>query len=109
VRGYRPFSLGPRDELGNSLGGNRELTASAQLLFPLPGAAHDPSVRLAWFVDAGNVFAQTYQFNDLRYSTGLAFLWSSPFGPLKLSFANPLNAKSTDSIQRLQFTFGTGF
>ena len=109
VRGYRPFSLGPRDELGNSLGGNRELTASAQLLFPLPGAAHDPSVRLAWFVDAGNVFAQAYQFNDLRYSTGLAFLWSSPFGPLKLSFANPLNAKSTDSIQRLQFTFGTGF
>jgi outer membrane protein insertion porin family len=33
----------------------------------------------------------------------------SPFGPLKLSFAQPLNAKSIDHIQRLQFTFGTGF
>jgi outer membrane protein insertion porin family len=109
VRGYRPFSLGPHDDIGNALGGNRELTASAQLLFPLPGAAHDPSVRLAWFVDGGNVFTQSYQFNDLRYSTGLALLWSSPFGPLRLSIAQPLNAKDTDQIQRLQFTFGTGF
>jgi outer membrane protein insertion porin family len=109
VRGYRPFSLGPKDELGNALGGNRELTASVQFLFPMPGAAHDPSVRLGWFVDGGNVFAQSWELNDLRYATGLALFWSSPFGPLKLSFAQPLNAKSTDSIQRLQFTFGTGF
>jgi len=55
------------------------------------------------------VFAQSFEFNDLRYSTGLSFFWMSPFGPLKLSFAQPLNAKSTDHIQRLQFTFGTGF
>jgi outer membrane protein insertion porin family len=109
VRGYRPFSLGPRDELGNTLGGNRELTASAQILFPMPGAAHDPSVRLSWFVDGGNVFEQSFQLNDLRYATGLALLWSSPFGPLRLSIAQPLNAKDTDQIQRLQFTFGTGF
>jgi outer membrane protein insertion porin family len=109
VRGYRPFSLGPHDEQDNALGGNRELTASAQLLFPLPGAGHDPSIRLAWFVDGGNVFADRFELNDLRYSTGLGLLWSSPFGPLRLSIAQPLNAKSTDDIQRLQFTFGTGF
>jgi len=109
VRGFRPFSLGPRDEFGNALGGNREITATAQLLFPLPGAAHDPSVRLAWFVDGGNVFDRSYELNDLRYSTGLALLWSSPFGPLRLSIAHPVNAKSTDHLQQLQFTFGTGF
>jgi outer membrane protein insertion porin family len=109
VRGYRPFSLGPKDELGNALGGNRTLTGSAQLLFPMPGAGQDPSLRLAWFLDAGNVFDQTYDLHELRYSTGLAFFWSSPFGPLKLSFAQPIHARSTDSIQRLQFTFGTGF
>jgi len=109
VRGYRPFSLGPHDDQDNALGGNRELTASAQILFPLPGATHDPSVRLAWFIDGGNVFADRFEPNDLRYSTGLGLLWSSPFGPLRLSIAQPLNAKSTDDIQRLQFTFGTGF
>jgi outer membrane protein insertion porin family len=109
VRGYRPFSLGPKDELGNALGGNRSLTGRAQVLFPMPGAAQDPSLRLAWFVDAGNVFLDTYDLRELRYSTGLALFWSSPFGPLKLSFAQPLRARSTDSIQRLQFTFGTAF
>ena len=109
VRGYRPFSLGPKDSLGNALGGNRELTGSAQVLFPLPGAEHDPSVRLAWFVDGGNVFTDKFDTHEFRYATGLALFWSSPFGPLKLSFAQPLNAKSTDSIQRIQFTFGTGF
>ena len=109
VRGYRPFSLGPQDVLGNAIGGNRKATGSLEFLFPMPGAAQDPSLRLAWFFDGGNVFAQSFQFNDLRYSTGLSFFWMSPFGPLKLSFAQPLNAKSTDRIQRLQFTFGTGF
>ena len=109
VRGYNSFSLGPQDDNGTPLGGNRRLSGSAELLFPMPGAAQDRSLRLGWFVDGGNVFANRYQVNNLRYSAGLAFFWSSPFGPLRLSFAQPLNAKSTDHIQRLQFSFGTGF
>jgi len=75
----------------------------------MPGAAQDPSLRLAWFIDGGNVFLQTFQWSELRYSTGLAFFWASPFGPLRFSFAQPLNAQSTDHLQKLQFTFGTGF
>jgi outer membrane protein insertion porin family len=108
VRGYRPFSLGPQDLDGNAIGGNRKATGSLEFLFPMPGAGNDPSLRLAWFLDGGNVFVQGFHFNDLRYATGLSFFWMSPFGPLKLSFAQPLNAKGTDHIQRLQFTFGTG-
>ena len=76
---------------------------------PVPGALQDKSLRLAWFVDGGNVFINRYELNNLRYSTGLSFAWSSPFGPLRLSFAQPLNAKTTDHVQRLQFTFGTTF
>jgi len=109
VRGYRSFSLGPQDVNGAAVGGNRKATGSLEVLFPMPGAANDPSLRLEWFIDGGNVFAQSFAFNDLRYSTGFGFFWSSPFGPLRLSFAQPLNAKSEDRIQRLQFTFGTGF
>ena len=108
VRGYRSFTLGPQDDFGNPLGGNRKAVGSLEMLFPMPGAANDPSLRLAYFIDAGNVFAQSFQFNDLRYSTGLSFFWTSPFGPLKLSYAQPLNPKNTDRIQKLQFTFGTG-
>jgi len=109
VRGYSSFSLGPLDQFGTALGGNRRIIGSAEFLFPMPGAAQDRSLRLAWFVDAGNVFNNSYDLNELRYSAGLGFFWSSPFGPLRLSFAQPLNPKTTDHIQRLQFTFGTGF
>jgi outer membrane protein insertion porin family len=109
VRGYSSLSLGPTDFNGTVLGGNRKLTGGMEVLFPVPGAQQDKSLRLSWFLDGGNVFFNRYQLNDLRYSTGLSFSWSSPFGPLRLSFAQPLNAKSTDHIQRLQFTFGTAF
>ena len=109
VRGFRSFSLGPQDVNGNALGGNRKLSASAEMLFPMPGATQDRSLRLAAFVDGGNVFAQSFDLHELRYSTGVAFFWSSPFGPLRLSYAHPLNPQSTDRIQKLQFTFGTGF
>src|SRR3954471_11288487 len=109
VSGYRPFSLVPQDFNGAAVGGNRKATGSLEALFPMPGAAQDPSLRLAWFIDGGNVFLQTFQWSELRYSTGLAFFWASPFGPLRFSFAQPLNAQSTDHLQKLQFTFGTGF
>jgi outer membrane protein insertion porin family len=109
VRGYRSFSLGPRDENLNTIGGNRKLTGSAELLFPMPGAEQDKSLRLAAFIDGGQVYANKIELGELRYAAGLALFWSSPLGPLRLSWASPLNAKDGDRLQRLQFTFGTGF
>jgi outer membrane protein insertion porin family len=109
VRGYRSFSLGPLDELGNSTGGNRKLTGTAEVLFPMPGAEQDRSLRLAAFIDGGQVYADKIELGELRYAAGLALFWSSPLGPLRLSFARPLNDQPGDRSQTLQFTFGTGF
>lgn len=111
VRGYNFSALGPQDGLGNVLGGTRRVVGQAELLFPVPGAAQDKSLRLAVFLDGGQVFGdgQKIAFGDLRYSTGVALSWNSPFGPLRLSIAQPLNSTVTDRVQRLQFTFGTGF
>jgi outer membrane protein insertion porin family len=111
VRGYEAFSLGPRDVSGNALGGNTKVTGGAEFLFPMPGATREQSLRLAWFLDGGQVYAQgqKVELGELRYSTGLALSWLSPFGPLRLSFGLPLNAKDEDRIQRIQFTFGTAF
>ncbi|MGH8703800.1 MAG: outer membrane protein assembly factor BamA [Burkholderiales bacterium] len=112
VRGYRPFSLGPQDAQANVLGGNRKVVGSAELLFPVPGAERDKSLRLAAFLDAGQVYGENEKvsLSELRYSAGVALAWVSPFGPLKLSLAQPLNDKAGfDRIQRLQFTFGTVF
>lgn len=111
VRGYNFSALGPQDGLGNVLGGTRRVVGQAELLFPVPGAAQDKSLRLAVFLDGGQVFGagQKVSLGDVRYSTGVALSWNSPFGPLRLSIAQPLNSTVTDRVQRLQFTFGTGF
>jgi outer membrane protein insertion porin family len=77
----------------------------------MPGASKDNALRLAWFVDGGQVYGQgqPIDLGELRYSTGLGLSWASPFGPLRLSYGQPLNAKQGDNIQRLQFTFGSVF
>jgi outer membrane protein insertion porin family len=46
---------------------------------------------------------------DYRFSTGVGVTWVSPFGPLKLIFAKPLNDKEGDSTQVLQFQLGQQF
>ena len=93
------------------LGGTRRIVGNAEVLFPVPGAAQDKSLRLAVFLDGGQVFGvgEKLSLGDLKYATGLALSWNSPFGPLRISIAQPINATVTDRVQRLQFTFGTGF
>jgi outer membrane protein insertion porin family len=112
VRGYEAFSLGPQDQFGNVLGGTRKITGSAEVLFPVPGAANDKSLRLAAFVDTGQVYGagEKIALSGLRYSAGIGIAWTSPFGPLRVSFAEPLNEnKGFDKVERLQFTFGSSF
>jgi len=111
VRGYKAYSIGPLDSQGNALGGTRKVLGSAELQFPVPGAEQDKSLRLALFLDAGQTYAegQKVDLGDLRYSAGLAVAWNSPFGPLKISFGNPLNKKPGDRSERLQLNFGTAF
>ena len=111
VRGYNSFSLGPRDVFGNIVGGNRRIVGTAEYQFPMPGANKEQALRLAWFVDGGQVWGagQQIRLAEMRYSAGLGLSWASPFGPLRLSVGFPLNDKPGDNIQRLQFTFGTVF
>lgn len=116
VRGYEQSSLGPRidtdgDGDTESLGGNRRIIANAEYYFPLPGTGQDRSFRMSTFVDAGQVWGQNdkFELGELRYSAGLAFSWSSPVGPLKLSMGWPLNKEETDKTERFQFQLGTVF
>ncbi len=112
VRGYDASSLGPIDVVtGARLGGTRRLVINAELLIPMPGVGLDKTVRLGAFIDGGQVWGQGQKIStgDLRYSTGVSLVWSSPLGPLKFSFANPINRQPDDKVQRLQFQMGTTF
>ena len=108
VRGFKTFTIGPKDTNGDPRGGSRRLIGNAELLFPFPGLEKDRSVRMSAFLDAGMV-DDTYNFSSFRYSTGLGVLWVSPLGPLKVSVARPLAAESGDRKQPFQFTIGGVF
>ncbi len=118
VRGFQESSLGPKDQFGDSQGGNLSLVGNAELILPIPGLKELKSVRLTAFFDAGNVYSTKGTFftapedldlSKLRTSTGLSGVWLSPFGMLSVSIAQPLNDQPKDKIQKFQFTFGTSF
>ena len=111
VRGYESSSLGPRDSSGSVLGGDRRIVGGLELMAPFPGMDKEKSVRLSGFVDAGAVYGpgDLPGSSGLRYSAGVALTWLSPVGPLKFSYATPLNKHSVDRIQKFQFTLGSIF
>jgi outer membrane protein insertion porin family len=108
VRGYEANSLGEKDINGDPIGGSRRVVLNAELMFPFPGLENDRSVRLSAFADAGMI-ADKFATEEFRSSLGMAVFWVSPLGPLKISVAQPMNAKSGDKKQRFQFTFGASF
>jgi outer membrane protein insertion porin family len=78
----------------------------------MPGMKNDRSVRPSIFLDAGSVWGPDGvipQQEGLRYSAGIAVMWVSPMGPLKVSIAQPLNSHPGDNLQRFQFQFGQQF
>ncbi len=112
VRGYKDYSLGPRDELDDPLGGNMKLFANAEVTFPDPLGLAPETVRMGVFFDMGNVFDtddDNFDVGELRYSTGLSLKWLSPMGPLGIVVALPLNDDGDDETENFQFTFGSAF
>ena len=93
------------------------MLVSAELFFPVPGLKNNESFRLSAFADAGGVFSdnesvsgsEEFQQGEMRYSVGLGVMWNSPFGPLQVSIAEPLNDDYTDRTQRFQFGMGSTF
>lgn len=111
VRGYEANTLGPRDSLGNSIGGNELITGSIGLIIPNPGQNY--GVRTTAFFDAGNVYntkTEATNLSYLRYSTGMQIEWWTPLGmPLDFSFARALHARPGDSTDFFQFGMSGSF
>ena len=120
VRGYDSDSLGPYQINANGddvrLGGVRRFVFNTELTMPVPGFGVDKSIRFGPFFDAGQVYGDKKSFTGdvvaegpIRMSAGIAAVWISPFGPLKFSFAQPLNSQQNDKLQKFQFLMGQTF
>ncbi len=133
VRGFDSSSIGPQaidtttaTATTSSVtapyytGGTRRLVGNAELFFPVPMLNDNKQLKMSAFFDVGTVWGG-YSASDLapgscdsataclRYSTGLGISWFSPFGPIKLVMAKPLNEKAGDKVQMLQFQMGSQF
>ena len=127
VRGFQQSTLGPQDRFGNATGGKRKIVGNVELFHPI--LKGDKSVRASVFADVGQIWLDGNPLSGLpsdalpevvqlrrqadlqgfRYSAGVGLAWNSPIGPLKFSYAYPLNQKVLDRIQRFQFQVGTIF
>ena len=113
VRGYEYRTLGPREcpedmldcDDPEVIGGNKQLILKTELHFPILGQW---GFRGSVFLDQGQAFgpSQNIRLEDLKRSLGLAMQWQSPIGPVKLSWAFPLNADPSDHKEVLGFAFG---
>ena len=115
VHGYEGYSLGPRDSNGNPFGANMLVDASINLIFP---NYISDNLRTSIFVDGGNVYSSSSNLRfgggstnsgPLRYSTGVEADWITPFGPIALSLAQPLNKHGRDKGEIFQFSLGANF
>jgi len=114
VRGYEVYSLGPQVTIFSPLGipvgieqvgGSQELLLSGETTFPILQAF---GIRGALFLDAGNSFFlhQSPALDELQAAYGFGIRWKSPFGPIAIDIARPLNPRPND--QHTVFDFGAG-
>jgi outer membrane protein insertion porin family len=130
VRGFKDYTLGPRDSLGNPYGGDSALTGQIEAILPLPDK-FAPTARVSLFYDFGQAFylgndtkfvskighpvEYGFSLNALRTSAGIGVQWLAPLGLFQFSFAYPLQYRREgaknygDEIERFQFTIGKAF
>ncbi len=125
VRGFRNDSLGPRSpaaSLGAAdpdpepIGGNVLIQGGSEIVMPLPFRGDwTKQIRASLFAEGGQVYdtqnsgSSKVDLSELRYSVGAGITWITMIGPLSLSYGYPLNEKTGDRVQRVQFEIGRMF
>ena len=111
VRGFRYREVGPKDELGEPIGGKSSLLLSAEYDYPIIGP-----LRGAVFYDTGNVWYDSYEIDlsDLRAGTGLGVRIIIPFMgapvPINLDYGWPIDRDEwTSKGGRFHFSMGFNF
>jgi len=111
VRGFDFNSLGATYSDGKAKGGELSLLAGTSIISPMKFINDSKNMRMSAFIDAGSVEEKVsnISFDQIRMSTGVAFSWLTPIGPLGIYAAKPLIKKSEDQTKTIEFTLGTNF
>ena len=115
LRGFENAGAGPRDIASDdALGGNWVYFGTAELSFPL-GLPSEFGIRGRVFSDFGSIgltddeVGRINQTESIRLSAGVGLSWRSPFGPVRIDFAQAILKEDFDETELFRFSFGTSF
>ncbi|MBX5048399.1 outer membrane protein assembly factor [Rhizobium lentis] len=87
VRGYAYQEISPYNDDGDATGGRSYVTGSLEARIKITD-----TIGIVPFIDVGTVADSTFPgFSDIRAGAGAGIRYATPFGPLRLDFAVPLN------------------
>ncbi len=109
IRGYDIYRIGPRNEYGAVIGGNKALYLNLEYLIPL-----NQQISFVFFYDVGNAydFGQPISLKNLYSSTGLELKIFIPMlnVPFRLIFSyNPRVLEPGESSFAFRFAVGPSF
>lgn len=92
VRGYAYQGIGPKDFTGQPIGGLSFFETSVEMRI-----AVTDTIGIVPFVDAGTVSTKSVpNFSDVKVGAGVGLRYVTPFGPLRIDAAVPLNRDPSD-------------
>ncbi|ESZ01758.1 autotransporter assembly complex family protein [Mesorhizobium sp. LNHC209A00] len=92
VRGYAYQGIGPKDFTGQPIGGLSFFETSVEMRI-----AVTDTIGIVPFVDAGTVSTKSVpSFSDVKVGAGVGLRYVTPFGPLRIDAAVPLNRDPGD-------------
>jgi len=110
IRGFEINSLGPTYSNGSAKGGELSFLTTTSLISPLP-IDDSQNMRIGVFAEIGSIHESISNIDseDLRASTGLAFSWYTPIGPIGVFWSKPLLKKPNDRLETFAFSLGSAF
>lgn len=115
LRGFESAGVGPRDTgTDDALGGRTRAAGTVELSFPL-GLPTEYGITGSVFSDFGTLSdvpdsgAGIVDTGEIRASAGVGLAWRSPFGPIRLDFAEAVVKEDHDKTEFFRFRFGTRF
>ncbi|CCV07870.1 Surface antigen (D15) [Mesorhizobium metallidurans STM 2683] len=92
VRGYAYQGIGPKDIDGQPIGGLSFFETSVEMRIAITD-----TIGVVPFVDAGTVSTKSFpDFADMKVGAGVGLRYITPFGPLRIDAALPLNRGPDD-------------